>query len=106
MLLTVGDGLSEKSIVNFDGNAAPFGTMEFAAGLSVTGRECAYCDMHPRVIEIIPCFLFQVLGYYLNKSLSQRINGGMIRDSKWASSTTIVRGLALIILHLLERTSA
>jgi len=42
MLLTVGDGLSEKSIVSFDGNVAPFGIMEFAAGLSVTGRECAY----------------------------------------------------------------
>jgi len=41
MLLTVGDGLSEKSIVNFDGNTIPFGIMEFAAGLSVTGRECA-----------------------------------------------------------------
>jgi len=47
MLLTVGDGLSEKSIVSFDGNVAPFGIMEFAAGLSVTGRECAYahCEM-------------------------------------------------------------
>ena len=42
MLLTVGDGLSEKSIVSFDGNADPFGIMEFAAGVSVTGRECAY----------------------------------------------------------------
>jgi hypothetical protein len=31
----------EKSIVSLDGNA-PFGIMEFAAGLSVTGRECAY----------------------------------------------------------------
>jgi hypothetical protein len=42
MVLTFGSGLSEKSIVTLDGSGAPFFTIELEAGVSVTGRECAY----------------------------------------------------------------
>ena len=45
--VTVADGLSEKSIVSFDGNAVPFGIMELAAGISVTGRESPSLTLVP-----------------------------------------------------------
>jgi hypothetical protein len=39
MVLTLGSGLSEKSIITLDGTGASFWTIEFAAGISVTGSE-------------------------------------------------------------------